>query len=99
MAAALRQMTDTAGHVPLIGDDDGGELFPIDRHAPDDVRPTLAWAAALLNRPELEIGPVPESALWLTAAQQAALGRVPERKREHEYGYGDPGLHWLRFSK
>ena len=74
MAAALRQMTDTAGHVPLIGDDDGGELFPIDRHAPDDVRPTLAWAAALLDRPELAIGPPPESALWLTAAQQAESG-------------------------
>jgi len=81
MAAALRQMTDTAGHVPLIGDDDGGELFPIDRHAPDDVRPTLAWAAALLNRPELEIGPVPESALWLTAAQQAERVLAPPSRQ------------------
>ena len=31
MATALRHMTDAAGRVPLIGDDDGGELFPIDR--------------------------------------------------------------------
>ena len=45
MATALRHVTDAAGRVPLIGDDDGGELFPIAGHAPDDVRPTLAWAA------------------------------------------------------
>ena len=68
MAAALLQVTDAAGRVPLIGDDDGGQLFPIAGHAPDDVRPTLAWAASLLGRPELAIGPSPEPALWLTAA-------------------------------
>jgi hypothetical protein len=68
MATALRQVTDAGGRVPLIGDDDGGELFPIAGHAPDDVRPTLAWAATLLDRPDLAMGPTPESVLWLTAA-------------------------------
>jgi hypothetical protein len=68
MATALRHITDAGGRVPLIGDDDGGELFPVGGHAPDDVRPTLAWAASLLHRPELAMGPTPESVLWLTAA-------------------------------
>jgi len=68
MATALRQITDAGGRVPLIGDDDGGELFPVGSRAPDDVRPTLAWAATLLDRPELAMGPTPESVLWLTAA-------------------------------
>ena len=72
MATALRQVTDAGGRVPLIGDDDGGELFPISGHAPADVRPTLAWAASLLGREELAIGPAPEAVLWLTAAPDAA---------------------------
>ena len=57
MATALRQVTDAAGRVPLIGDDDGGELFPIAGHAPDDVRPTLAWAASLLGPAGARDGP------------------------------------------
>jgi hypothetical protein len=68
MATALRYVTDSAGRIPLIGDDDGGQLFPIAGHPPDDVRPTLAWAATLLGRPEIALGPPPESATWLTAA-------------------------------
>jgi uncharacterized heparinase superfamily protein len=68
MATALRHVTDAAGRTPLIGDDDGGELFPLTGHVPDDVRPTLAWAAALLDRPALAMGPTPEPVLWLMAA-------------------------------
>ena len=88
MASALRCVTDAAGRVPLIGDDDGGELFPIAGHAPDDVRPTLAWAASLLRRPEIAMGPAPEAALWLTAAldreassPSAARPAVPDPRR------------------
>jgi hypothetical protein len=68
MATALYEMTDAGGRVPLIGDDDGGELFPIAGHAPDDVRATLAWAASLFDRQDLAMGDAPEAALWLTAA-------------------------------
>jgi hypothetical protein len=82
MATALRDVTDLAGRVPLIGDDDGGELFPIAGHVPDDVRPTLAWAAAVLQRPDIAIGPPPEPALWLTAAlDSAATSRPGARAR------------------
>jgi hypothetical protein len=92
MATALRRLTDAAGRVPLIGDDDGGELFPVAGHAPDDVRPTLAWAASLLDRPELATGPAPEAALWLTTATEAASpGRtspaIPETVSPETSGY------------
>ncbi len=69
MAVALRHFTDAAGRMPLIGDDDGGQLFPMAGQAPDDVRSTLTWASVLLRCPELALGPPGEPALWLTAAR------------------------------
>ena len=39
LATALGHITDAAGRIPLLGDDDGGELFPLAGHTPDDVRP------------------------------------------------------------
>ncbi len=37
------------GTLPLIGDDDGGRLLPLDSHGVADVRPTLALGASLAN--------------------------------------------------
>jgi len=71
MAVALWQLTDAGGHVPLIGDDDGGELFPIAGYTRDDVRPALRWAAVVLDRPDLGLGQAPEPVLWLTAGRSA----------------------------
>ncbi|HWQ00042.1 MAG TPA: alginate lyase family protein, partial [Vicinamibacterales bacterium] len=63
-AAAL---ADTRGRLPLIGDDDGGQLFPICGRDASDVRPSLAWAALLLDRSDLLPDEIPEEALWLSA--------------------------------
>lgn len=63
-ARYLRVIADDRGQLPLIGDDDGGQLFPICRRPPADVRDTLATAAVLLSDPGLAAGPVPEEALW-----------------------------------
>jgi uncharacterized heparinase superfamily protein len=71
MSAALWQLTDAGGRAPLIGDDDGGELFPIAGYTRDDVRPALGWAAVVLDRPDLGLGPPPEPVLWLTAGPTA----------------------------
>jgi hypothetical protein len=79
LATALGHITDGAGRIPLIGDDDGGEVFPLSGHAPDDVRPALAWAAALLDRPELAMGPTPERVLWLMAAFDRPAPPPPQR--------------------
>jgi hypothetical protein len=41
------------GEMPLIGDDDGGALLPIDQSSPEDLRGLLLAGATALNRPEL----------------------------------------------
>jgi hypothetical protein len=65
MATAARLLADERGRLPHIGDDDGGSLFPIAGRAQDDVRDSLAIAAALTGRPDLQIGPAPEEAFWM----------------------------------
>ena len=61
----LRVLCDQAGVRPQLGDDDGGQLFPIGGGTSEDCRPTLGAAAALLNDGRLLIGKVPEEAYWL----------------------------------
>jgi hypothetical protein len=77
LADAARLLADDAGELPLIGDDDGGMLFPIAGRAPNDIRDSLAVAAALLDRPYLRIGGPPEEAYWLLAHPSLA-SRVEE---------------------
>lgn len=80
MTNVLRAFVDERGHMPLIGDDDGGELAPITGRAPYDATTTLAWAASLLDgcAPAAE---TPEAVLWLTASTGAvgAEHAVPPR--------------------
>jgi hypothetical protein len=73
-ARYLRAICDDAGIPPQLGDDDGGQLFPIRGGPVNDCRHTLGTAAALLNDPSIGIGPVPEEAYWLygTAARSAS---------------------------
>jgi len=61
----LRVLCDDAGVRPQLGDDDGGQLFPICGGTSEDCRPTLGAAAALLNDGRLLVGKVPEEAYWL----------------------------------
>ena len=46
-AAFLRHVTRPDGTIPLIGDDDGGRLLFLDPGPANDVRPTMAAAAAI----------------------------------------------------
>jgi hypothetical protein len=64
---AARLLADDRGRIPHLGDDDGGALTPMTGRVPDDVRDSLAVAAALVRRPDLLIGRIPEEALWLLA--------------------------------
>ena len=68
-ARYLRAICDDRGIRPQLGDDDGGQLFPMCGTPVDDCRPTLAIAAVLLRAPSLRIGPVPEEARWLCGAE------------------------------
>jgi hypothetical protein len=71
-ARYLRTVADDTGRLPLIGDDDGGQLFPICGRLPADCRDTLAVAAMVLGEPALAIGPAPEEAYWRTGDVPAA---------------------------
>jgi hypothetical protein len=64
-ARFLRAIADDTGRIPLIGDDDGGQLFPVARRPPADCADTLATAAVLLNDPSLAVGAPPEETFWL----------------------------------
>jgi len=68
LGTAARLLADDRGRVPHIGDDDAGALTPMTGREPDDLRDSLAIAAALVNRPELQIERAPEEALWLVGA-------------------------------
>jgi hypothetical protein len=67
----LRSLTSVAGHMPLIGDDDGGLLLPLDHRAPDDVRGLLLAGAVALQRPDLTpAGAPPGFAYWLCGIER-----------------------------
>jgi hypothetical protein len=68
LAGAAWLLADDDGRVPHIGDDDGGTLVPFVERDPDDLRASLAVAAALVSRPELRVGDTPEDALWVLGA-------------------------------
>jgi hypothetical protein len=84
LLAVLRTAASAAGRMPLIGDDDGGMLLPLDHRPPDDVRALLLAGAVALERPELAPADAsPSFAYWLcgiarTDAMRAAAGRVPD---------------------
>ena len=64
---ALRLLADDRGRLPLIGDDDGGQLFPICGRPVTDCRDTLATAAVLLDEPSLALSEAPEETWWMCA--------------------------------
>ena len=74
---AARLLADDRGRMPHIGDDDGGALLPMTGRAPDDLRDSLAVAAALVHRPDLSAGRVPEEALWLLGHERLAEPHAP----------------------
>ena len=65
LATYLRTIVDDTGRLPLIGDDDGGQLFPMCGRPPSDCRDTLAAAAAILGDRTLLVSDPPEEVFWL----------------------------------
>ena len=55
------------GSCPLIGDDDGGQLLPLEAGPPSDLRPALATGAVVYQRGDYAAvaGSSAEQALWL----------------------------------
>lgn len=75
-AGYLRAITDDTGRLPLIGDDDGGQLFPVCGSDASDCRDTLCSAAAILNAPALATDTTPESAYWFCGSAVADTPRT-----------------------
>jgi len=77
----LRDLTDDTGRLPLLGDDDGGQLFPICYRAPWDCRDTLAAAAVILDEPALALSDTPEETFWFCgdAARESLPGKPAPR--------------------
>ena len=75
LAVFARSLADDAGRLPLIGDDDGGMLWPIAGRASDDARDSLALAAVVLGRPDLAPWGVPEEVFWI--AGRTAIEQEP----------------------
>lgn len=51
----LHGIANAAGSMPLIGDDDGGLLLPLDACSPEDLRGLMLLGAVALDRPELRL--------------------------------------------
>jgi hypothetical protein len=75
----LRTIADDEGRLPLIGDDDGGQLFPICGCRPADASESLASAAVLLDDARLAVGGLPEASWWFCANREDASRRTFER--------------------
>lgn len=75
LATAARDLANDDGLLPLIGDDDGGSLLPITRRRPDDVRDSLAIAAALTGRVDLLLDGPHEELWWLLGHERFADAR------------------------
>ena len=63
----LRSIVSSAGQMPLLGDDDGGYLLPLDCRPPDDIAGLLLAGATALDRPDLVVAGVsaPSMSYWL----------------------------------
>ncbi|HMH27532.1 MAG TPA: alginate lyase family protein [Steroidobacteraceae bacterium] len=79
----LRTMADGSGNIPLMGDDDGGLLLPLDHRSPDCVSGLLLAGAAYFRCPELipTGASRPTLSLWITGIERTRdiLQRFPAR--------------------
>jgi hypothetical protein len=65
LAEFTRVMADDQGRLPLLGDDDGGMLWPMTGRDCRDVRDSLSVAAVALGRPLLAPWGSTEETVWL----------------------------------
>jgi hypothetical protein len=100
LATFTRALANDRGRLPLIGDDDGGMLWPMTGRDCNDVRDSLALAAVALSRPELAVDGVPEEVFWiggLDAMEQApAIERAPTDREPSSQTFPDTGYVVMR---
>jgi hypothetical protein len=99
LCEVLRSLGDAGGCMPLIGDDDGGLLLPLDHRPPQDLRAALLAAAVVLGRAELAPGGAsPAFAFWLCGIEptERALAQPPVVPPWRERHYAAGGIAVLR---
>lgn len=79
-ASHLADLTRPDGTIPVIGDDDGGQLMRLEQRRLTDVRATLVASGVVLRRAELAsvAGVVTEEVLWLLGPEgvRTATGQL-----------------------
>ena len=88
LAEFTQGVADDDGRLPLIGDDDGGTLWPIAGRECNDVRDSLATAAAALDRPDFAPWGLQEETLWVAAPEAMAFEARGDRDRVEQSGVG-----------
>jgi hypothetical protein len=79
-AGYLRTIADDRGRLPLLGDDDGGQLFRFGDVAPADASVSLGVAASLLANDALAVAPASEETWWILGG---APSTAPSHGRAH----------------
>jgi hypothetical protein len=96
----LLHVAQPDGHIPLIGDDDGGRLVQLDDRAPDDVRGTLAMGAALFGREDFAYVADGETAplAWLLGEKgvRSLEALTPRPPSELSHAFLDGGYFVMR---
>jgi hypothetical protein len=96
----LMYVTRPDGTTPLIGDDDGGRLAPLDDRPADDFRATLAAAACVFARGDYKhvAAAAPESLLWLLGvAGLQVYDALPAHEPAHtSRAFPDGGYYVMR---
>src|SRR5688500_1278695 len=72
LAEFTQAIADDDGRLPLIGDDDGGMLWPLAGRSCSDVRDSLSLAAVVLGRPALAPWGVMEEAVWVAGPEEVS---------------------------
>lgn len=92
----LRALADDSGYLPLIGDDDGGQLFPICGRRPMDAADSLATASVLVEDPALAVGAIPEETYWACGMAADVPQRDTHARVVSSAGFPDAGYYISR---
>lgn len=98
LASFCRAMAGDDGDLPTIGDDDGGQLFPLRGGDPSNASDSLALAAALLSRTDILAGDPPEEVLWMLGGDRSAMPSRNPSRPQHSQMFPDSGYAVLRSS-
>jgi hypothetical protein len=96
LSSFCRAIADDSGRLHTIGDDDGGQLFPICGRHPSNAAGSLSVAAALLDRPDLSASEPVEEAFWMLGGDDERLRGPSSHAAPNSILFPDTGYAVLR---